>query len=193
MTPTRSKLVLLAGPSCTGKTTLGHAAKESMGLPWVFWEIDRIGPRLPASAVIRPEAVATLTPTRLETALAMQDQLVEASLAAIRAYVDAGFSVFAEVFIWDRRHMEIARRVLRGIDPLVVELRCPVEILERREHARATTFTGTARAQADREWLISPDLVLDATRVPEDLVTELTTWLASHPTAQWSMVVSREA
>lgn len=177
--------MLLAGASCAGKTSLGQAAKDLMGLPWLFWEIDRVAPRLPESAIIQPDQVAGLSAARLEDALAVQDQLLEANLRAVRAYLDVGFNVIAELFLWDRRHMQIAQRALEGIYPLVVELRCSLEVLEQRERARGTTYLGTARAQTEWEWRVSGDLVLDGTRPTAELASELSKWLASTPVGRW--------
>ena len=185
MTPTTGKLVFLAGPSCAGKTTLGTATRDRLGLPWLFWEIDRVGPRLPASAIVQPEQIAELTRDELESAVHLQDRLVEASLGAIRAYVDRGFRVIAEVFLWGQRQRRIADTVLSDLSPVVVELRCPVDILEQRERIRATTYEGTARTQASWEWLLSPDLVLDATLPSADLAYNLATWLESSPSSRW--------
>lgn len=185
MIPTSGDLVFLAGPSCAGKTTLGCATRDLLGLPWLFWEIDRVAPRLPESAVIQAAQAARLTQEELESALLVQDRLVEASVGAIRAYVDLGFSIIAELFLWDERHRNVAERVLAGVEPLVVELQCPVEVLEERERLRASTYEGTARQQASWKWLLSPDLVLDAARPPDDLARDLASWLSSSPTSRW--------
>lgn len=178
-------LVLLAGPSCSGKSSLGAGLRDELGLPWLFWEIDRVAPRLPTSAIIEPDRVGHLSEAEVHQALALQDRLVEASLRAVGAYLGLGFSVIAELFLWDRRHLAIATRVLDR-SPLVVELRCSVEVREQRERERGTTYLGTARAEARQEWVIPADLVLDATRSTPELVREVAEWLARKPEPAWS-------
>lgn len=179
-------ILFLAGHSCTGKSSLGKALRDLMGLPWLFWEIDRVAPQMPTAALIEPGQVRNLSKAALREALAIQDRLLEANLRAICAYAHTGFHVIAELFLWNRRSLEIADRALGNDQPLVVELQCPIEVLESRERARGTTYLGTVRAELESEWLVPADLVLDSTKPTLELASEVSEWLAAAPSSSWS-------
>lgn len=178
------QLMLLAGPSSTGKTTLGLSLIDALG-DWLFWEVDRSGPRMPRASLIEPEQIPHLSAENLAAALRRQSRIVEANVTAVAAYVRAGFSVVAELFLWDEEHIAIASRVWEGLAPLVVELRCPVEVLEERERERQSVYLGTAREQAEQPWIIPRGLVLDSTEPPARLVEQVVAWLNSNPTTHW--------
>lgn len=176
--------MFLAGLPGSGKTTLGRALLESLGDGWMFWEVDRVAPKLASTAIISPEKALKLSETELAAAFSTQWRQLRAELGAIASYARAGFHMIVERFLWDQEHLEIAQQVLKDLPHLVVELRCPLAVLEERERARQTTFVGTARSESARSWLVSADLVLDGERPTEELVEEVVRWFPSAAMSQ---------
>lgn len=177
-------MLFLAGPSCCGKTTLGLALIDRLG-DWLFWEVDRAQPRIPTSAVLEPDQVARLSDDARSAVLAAEWRMVEGNVGALSSYVRAGANVVAEIFLWDEQRLAIASRVLSGLAPLVVELRCPVSVLEEREARRRSTYLGVAREQAEAAWVVPAGLVVDATRSTQELVDLVASWLAGDAISIW--------
>jgi chloramphenicol 3-O-phosphotransferase len=89
--------------------------------------------------------------------------LLEANLRSIRSYLDSGFNVLGELFMWYATGLEIAARVFGGIEPFIIELTCRLDVLESREKQRGTTHVGFARSQVEsRKLAIPADVTLDS-------------------------------
>lgn len=80
-----ARLLIVAGPSCSGKSELARRLQATLPQPWLFWEADRARPRLP----------------RLDEFghVVTEQQMFEGNLRSIRGYLDAGFNVIAELWI----------------------------------------------------------------------------------------------
>lgn len=164
-----SRLLLLAGPSCAGKTVLGNALRDSLPGNWLFWD----------EALSQPQV-----PNREDFITHENDlRMFEGNLRSIRAYVDSGFDVVAELYMWSEGDLAKAAQVFEGIEPLVVELRCRLDILEERERMRESALLGFARTQFETyQWMIPTDLVLDSeSKSVERLAAEVKEWLATRP------------
>jgi hypothetical protein len=104
------------------------------------------------------------------------DQMLSANLGSIRAYVDAGFNVIAELWLEGDETASL-EHALDGIKSAVIRLDCHARILEQREAQRGTTVAGTSRAQAERN-ATSADLVLDSTHLStRELGARVSEWL----------------
>lgn len=82
--------------------------------------------------------------------------MLKPNLGSIRCYVDAGFSVIAEPWMWYREAMATASAGFAGLDVGIVRLECDLAELERREAARGSTFRGTARRDFESMPAIPP-------------------------------------
>ncbi|MGH2759906.1 MAG: phosphotransferase-like protein [Actinomycetota bacterium] len=161
--------MLLAGPSCSGKTELSRELQSSLPDRWLIWAADVSQPRFPG----RDEFVT------IEADLLM----VGANLRSVRAYLESGFNVIVELFIWDTQRVALAEPMLAPFDALVVRLDCSADTLELRERLRGTTYVGLARQQLDAlGWNFPADLVLNTERCsPRELAGLVGAWLATDP------------
>lgn len=104
--------------------------------------------------------------------------MVEANLEAIRSYVETGFKVLAEIFVWDPGSLSTMKDLFESIPYAVVKLECPIEVLEEREVARGTTFVGTARGQAELGLDFDADFTLDSGAAPAlELASQVVRWM----------------
>ncbi len=99
--PSISTALLLAGPSSVGKTTLAAALQRTLSEPWVFLPADVLTDGFPPG---RREFISVEVDRRLR----------QAALLALTAFIDAGFNVIGEAYIWDPGMRELAASVFRG-------------------------------------------------------------------------------
>lgn len=159
-----ARLLLIAGASCSGKTELARRLQQMLPEPWLFWEADRMQPLFPRVDALVDDVT--------------DEQMLQGNLRSIRAYVDAGFNVVAELWIWHPDDLAAASEVFAGIEVGIIRLECDPQVLETRETERGTTFIGTARAQHDSmPQSIRADLVLDSGSLSTDDL--------SHRVAEW--------
>lgn len=158
------RLLLLAGASCSGKTALARRLQETLPDPWLFWEADVMQPTFPRLL----EFAGRVT----------EEQMLNANLRSVKAYVDASFNVIAELWLWYPQALAAASVVFQGIDVAVVRLDCALGELERRESARGTTFVGTAKADWEAMPALKANLVLDSGILStDDLSDRVARWL----------------
>lgn len=119
-----STLLLLAGPSSVGKTTLAVALQRMLPEPWVFLPADVLTNGFPRD---RREFIS----------IEMDQRLRRAALRALTAFIDAELNVIGEAYVWDPGMRELAASVFKGRRVFVVKLECDVRIREEREGRRA--------------------------------------------------------
>jgi chloramphenicol 3-O phosphotransferase len=74
-------------------------------------------------------------------------QLIEVYHQWVSAAVRSGMNVIVDDVVIDRETYESWERVLEGLEPVWVAVRCPVEVAEARELIRGDRAIGLARAQ----------------------------------------------
>jgi chloramphenicol 3-O phosphotransferase len=125
-------VIVLNGPSSSGKTTLSHAVRDLLGVRAVAVPIDRLfSMRHPAHPV----------------SWEMFSALSEATFAAAAGFARNGFHVIVDTVFERRQCFETAEQVLAAFDRRYVAVTCRIEELELREHARNDRPIGLARRQ----------------------------------------------
>jgi chloramphenicol 3-O phosphotransferase len=167
------RVVLLHGASSSGKTTLIRAIQRLADDPWIHLGIDTFWNAVDerwmesgskaADGFKWTEGVGMVPgPAGLRLAAGMR-----AAVAAI-ARADNGVLV-DDVFI-EPAWLDDWRRVLAGLEWLLVGVFAPLDVLEERERARGNRIAGEARAQFDvihRD--IAYDVAIDTSRLsPEE-------------------------
>jgi chloramphenicol 3-O phosphotransferase len=166
---TTATVLLLAGPSSAGKTTLASALQGRLADPWVFLPADVLTEGFPRG---RPEFISA----------GMDRRLRYAALLALAAFVDSGFNVIGEAYVWDPGMRELTASVFADRRAFVVKLECDLRIREEREAGRSVTKGFTRIQERQWNWDFPHDLVLDTGDTqPEDLAAIVQVWLDSDP------------
>ena len=149
-------LILMNGASSAGKTTLCRAVRDAMPRPFLHFSLDffmfdaNVLPRTPEGKIrdwqeIRP-------------------QVFQGFNRCLPALLDAGNNLVVDYIIETPEMWAEFQHFLRGHDVFLIGVHCPVEELERREHARADRRIGDARRDAQTvHTFTSYDLELNCT------------------------------
>lgn len=102
-------------------------------------------------------------------------KLIDSMAPAVRALVDGGNSVIFDHVLHDEAMHQSCQKAFVGLDVLYVGVTCPIEVLERREKARADRVLGRARGLASVvHSFMAYDLAVDAGALStEDCVAEI--------------------
>lgn len=150
------KIVFLNGTSSAGKTTLAKALQESLDEPYLCMGIDHFLPSVPPRLFVYTDeekhglvegwlllfrdgklaAVPQLGATALH--------LFQGMYATISALADAGINVIFDDVIYNPRVLQSAVQELSERNVLFVGVRCPLEVVIRREQARGDRAGGAA-------------------------------------------------
>jgi chloramphenicol 3-O phosphotransferase len=146
MTP--GKVIVLNGASSSGKTSIVKALQDILEEPFLDAGIDRFIWMLPRRYLDRPlwdEVLGLAT-----EAGPVGHRLVSGMHQCIAALSRAGNNVVADHVLVERQWLEECTRLFSDLPALFVGVRCPLEVLEQREAARANRTLGQARAQFHR-------------------------------------------
>ncbi len=167
-------LVLLAGPSSAGKTTLARTLEQ---------ELVRCGRPVLRASLDAVLAAFSVQGQRFASLAAAEDAglpLAEAYAASLEAMLAKGLSLVCDHVLFEReawRKDFLAMLARTGARLLPVRLRCPGDMLRARELARRDRAPDPCHslAQADMPWEPFPDeVVLDSgADAPEDLAKAL--------------------
>ena len=102
-------------------------------------------------------------------------RLLDAMYRGAAAMAAAGVHVLIDDVVWERAGLDLALAALAGSDPLLVQVRCPLDVAQRREAERGDRHPGSVDAYARAPDVIErPDLVLDTgARTAESCAAEL--------------------
>ncbi len=134
----RGRVILLNGPSSSGKSSIGRAMQSLLPDPWFFIGVDAIsGMRstVHTRALDHHEVEEMLTRTRRGY------HRVVAALASV------GNDVIMDYPLSEPWRLDDLLELLRGYDVTLVDVRCSVDELERREQARGDRPVGLAKSQ----------------------------------------------
>ncbi len=143
MTP--GKIILLNGASSSGKTSIIRALQDVLEEPFLDAGIDKFIWMLPRRYLDRPlwdDVLGLATEAGV-----VGHRLMAGMHRAIAALSRAGNNVVAEHVLVERPRLEECIRLFSDLPALFVGVRCPLEVLERREASRADRTLGQARAQ----------------------------------------------
>ena len=167
-------IVLLNGPSSSGKTTLGKALQRVLPEPYLLLGIDTVVFALPGHWLNPPLWHEVFgydgSPEALTiTAGPVGDRLVRALHRMVAAATDAGWGVIVDHVLLDERWVADAASTLGRFPLLSVAVRCPLAELERRERDRGDRTVGQARAHfvTVHRWA-RHDLDVDTSTMPPD-------------------------
>lgn len=149
-------IILLNGSSSAGKTTLAKALQEIMEEPYLHTGIDHFLASVPQQRLFVYDDVNAMTtdgwllvfrngvlvqvPRLGPTAL----KLLNGMYQAIGALADAGIDVIVDDVIYDPRVLQLAVNALSERNVLFVGVRCPLDVVIRREQERGDRAGGAA-------------------------------------------------
>jgi len=161
----RGRIILLNGPSSSGKSSIGRAMLPLLRDPWFLVPVDGISGMRSTQhrrALGEPEVRAMLRRTRLGY------HRVVAALAA------TGNDVIMDYPLSEPWRLADLLDVLAGFDVTLVDVRCSAEELTRRELLRGDRPRGLAVSQTEVYAHGDNDLAVDTTRrTAEDCAREI--------------------
>lgn len=166
--PSPSKLIILDGPSGSGKSSLSSALQEAL-LPviWLGFSMDTL--------------IYTLPPSILQRCNSANDwsgvdgrAIGAAALRCLRALVECGNNVIFDLCMPNREYAETFQSEVQDLAPIKVGVRCDWPEIERRTIQRADRSIEEAqRTFQHQHTLQSYDLVIDTTGItPEAAAKE---------------------
>jgi chloramphenicol 3-O phosphotransferase len=148
------RVVLLNGASSSGKSSVGRALLGLLADPWFFFPVDGLGQMrstVHTRVLDEGEIGEMLTRTR------------RGYHRAVAGLASAGNDVIMDYPLSEPWRLADLLVVLRGFDVTLVEVRCSLPELERRERARGDRPVGLARSQALVYEIGDRDVVVDTT------------------------------
>ena len=161
----RGRVLVLSGPSSSGKSTVAREFQQSEDTPWLTLDADVV---LAAYPFDKAPELAT-TARRLNLGL----------FASAAAFARAGVDVICEQVFWNQATYDDARACLDGLPACFVEVTVELDVAEKREARRDERMAGTSREQRSQLWTeVKYDYQLDTTTgTPADAATELAAWV----------------
>jgi chloramphenicol 3-O phosphotransferase len=132
------RVILLNGASSSGKTSIGRALLPLLSDPWFFVPVDAIG------------AMRSTAHTRILDDDEIDEMLKRTRLGyhrAVAALASAGNDVIMDYPLSEQWRLDDLLQTLLGYDVTLVEVRCSLDELERRERGRGDRPVGLARSQ----------------------------------------------
>lgn len=166
--PSPSKLIILDGPSGSGKSSLSSALQESL-LPviWLGFSMDTLIYTLPPSVLQRCNSANDWSGVDGKAVGA-------AALRCLRALVECGNNVIFDLCIPSRKYADAFEADIQDLSPIKVGVRCEWPEIERRTIHRADRSIEEAqRTFQNQHALQAYDLVIDTTGItPEAAAKE---------------------
>ena len=128
-------VIVLNGPSSSGKSTLAKALQERLEAVYMHLSIDAFWGSLPQKA-FAPETIAQIGPP-----------VVTGFHHCLAALAGSGNKIIVDTVLTDKKWAEECIDLLRPYRTLYVRVCCPLAELERREQARGDREIGLARQQ----------------------------------------------
>jgi chloramphenicol 3-O phosphotransferase len=159
MEAVRGRVIVLNGTSSSGKSTLARALQACLDGPWLVVGIDTVVFALPRAWLNPPlwsdvfryvptDGDDPTVPFRIETG-ALGHRLVEGLHRMVASLADAGLSVIVDHVLLEAAWLPDLADRLAGHGVLFVGVRCPLEVVVRREAERRDRTIGQAAAQFD--------------------------------------------
>jgi len=151
------RIILINGTSSSGKTTLVRKLQGTLPDLWLEMGIDRFAYALPGRVqgqltwpqlfrYVRPDGRSD-GPFSIETT-PLGNRFISGLHATAAALADVGLNVIVDHVMLERAWLEECARLWAKLDVLFVGVRCPLEVVLRRELEREEARThGQAEAQ----------------------------------------------
>jgi chloramphenicol 3-O phosphotransferase len=151
-------IIFLNGTSSSGKTTLSYKLQELLDEPYVHMALDQFRDGLPDKYRGLNSPPGTTGSRGLNVVPCVKGDSVYTSIQfgeagkkmlrgmrrAIAAMVESGNNVIIDDIILSDEFLDDYIRVFSGLNVTFVGVRCPLNIIEKRETARPGRFPGTA-------------------------------------------------
>jgi chloramphenicol 3-O phosphotransferase len=192
-------VIVLNGPSSSGKTTLAHALQDVLDDTWLVFGIDTLISALPLSLLdIHPDATIGAHPrdhlmrdggisfdaVGAITVGAEFQRLESAWLKGLAAIAGQGVQfILDEVFLDGAHSQDRLRHALAGYRVAWIGVTCDLDVLNKRERERGDRVVGEAEGQSRRVHDgVRYDLVVDTTsRSADEVAREIETHLSATP------------
>jgi chloramphenicol 3-O phosphotransferase len=155
----KGRIILLNGPSSSGKSSIGRALLALLPDPWFLVPVDAIG------------AMRSTVHTRVLGDAEISQMLNRTRLGyhrAVAALASVGNDVIMDYPLSEPWRVADLVQTLDGYDVTLVEVRCASDELDRRERLRADRPVGLARSQTAVYAHGEADIVVDTTSSAAD-------------------------
>jgi chloramphenicol 3-O phosphotransferase len=163
-----SKLIILEGPSGSGKSSLSTALQEAL-LPkmWLSFSMDTLIYTLPPSVLRRCNTVNDWSGVDGRA-------IGAAALRCLRVLIECGNNVIFDLCIPSRQYADVFQSDIKDLSPVIVGVRCAWQEIERRTLDRADRSIEEAeRTFKNQHAFQRYDLVINTTEIsPEVAATD---------------------
>ena len=158
----KSTVIILNGPSASGKSSIQEAFIRKSESPWIKIGIDNFFVGVLSNYYIFGEYKPQNPNYKIIEGIASEDELknpiftlkigpagekiIEGMNHAIKSYADAGNNIIVDYIAYNPVWLENLVKLLKDHKVIVVSVTLPLEILEQREASRATSPRGHARS-----------------------------------------------
>ena len=165
--PHSTKLIILEGPSGSGKSSLASALQESL-LPavWLSFSMDTLIYTLPPSVLHRCNAANDWSGVDGRA-------IGAAALRCLRALVECGNNVIFDLCLPSGNYANAFQADVRDLSPVTVGVRCEWQEIERRTLQRGDRSLEEAERSFKSQHLLERyDLVIDTTAMSAEAAAE---------------------
>lgn len=185
-----STIIILNGPSASGKSSIQEAFIRKMESPWIKIGIDNFFVGVLSTYYIYGEYKPTNPMYKIMEGIPSEDEnknpiftlkvgpagqkIIDGMNHAIKAYADAGNDIIIDYIAYEPQWLENLVALLKGHNIVVVGVSLPLEILEQREATRATSPKGHARSHYNtvHNHNVRYDLKIDTSTVTAEEAAE---------------------
>ncbi len=179
------RVILLNGASSAGKTTLCRALQARIDAPFWHWSIDHFrGGVLPWERIKSGEFAWSM----------LRPAFFDGFHRSLPALAHAGNDLIVEYIVETRAWMSDLLHLLEPLDVFFVGVHCPLDELERREHARGDRRAGEARRDYETAHLhCTYDFEVEGTHdVGANVDAVLSAWRARRPPSAFHRMLAAE-
>lgn len=163
-------IIYLNGPSCSGKSSIARAFQEVWPNPVLYASIDHYMDMLPEGFMADDARRKTLPRS-----------LAESFPKCLPTLNESGLAIVVDYYVGKRSWLEKLSESLQNMNAVFVELRTPIEELERRGKLRGDPNVEVARSQFERMYRSGVcDIEIDTTELlPEESALLIRDYLIS--------------